>query len=188
METDVNSSGGFTFETQVSKVLTSCMPEGWVVTRDSDPVYDILATSPTGNAFPIEIKGGTGVLDVSAVVDFGAGVEANGTRFKEDVLTRGEGLFDHLGALNIKPVIVTAQTRVPASDEYSSIFHIEVIEVDSGGDDHSQLSEDSSERLGSTIAETLTRWNGEMEEFGQSEAAVRGDNDLSPDWFRALGD
>ncbi len=108
--------------------LGDALPQGWrVVDVPADRGFDVIAQSPDGNLFPIEVKGGTGRLDLSAVTRFGGNIDSTGAGLTSYLDEVEDPLVDSTRALNVKPVIVTSQELPGVAARYAERLHIEVV-------------------------------------------------------------
>jgi len=114
-------------ERSVSREVGNHLPQGWEVETPTDMGYDIIVRSPKGHIFPIEVKGGSGLLDVSTVVDFGSTVEND---VEKGVLRKFSDILGptiEIQDIIVKPVIATKREIETASSHYASTFKIEVV-------------------------------------------------------------
>lgn len=156
------------FERRVAEELREALPDDWHLTPRSPAAeqFDVVATSPDGNIFPIEVSGGDGRLDVSTVVEFGAAVRRHvaGLAGSAELEVPRSGDVHEVG---IKPIYVTPKVVPPASSEYADTFHIEIIEAPSSSTP--QGKRDTEHGLATRLAKSLKEWD---EEIHRSQYAV----------------
>jgi hypothetical protein len=169
------------FEGEVVKGLDGLLPEGWRLDADS-PAYDVVVVSPQGNVFPIEVKGGVGLLDVSTVVDFGASVEGAIARRAIQFKWRPVA-GTPLKGIVVKPIIATPREVAAASSDYAEEFHIEVVGVPQvpGGEPAPDRGE-AMRLLRENLAERLTELNAEI--IDQDSSGSGSPAEPPEDWYR----
>ena len=117
------------FERQVLEELRREALEGWII-KDA-PIWhfvDVIVASPSRNVFPIEIKGGSGYLDISTVVRFGSEVErAVSNNMLMEYVPLHEAPSDNPGAIGVKPILATSREMPRASLDYAARFQIYVL-------------------------------------------------------------
>jgi hypothetical protein len=169
--------GGGTPIEQVLHALGDLLDTGWDVHATQSQDYDLIASSPDGKLFPIEVKTGSGLLDFSTVVDFGAAIA--------DIVD-SHAAFDAEGSeiargWAVKPVIATMQEVADAAKDYADQLHVELV---------GPLSADASEgsdqgRDVQSLARGLARSIAELDRL-MRPATESGTTTASPesgDWL-----
>lgn len=105
--------------------------------RVATPVSTSLERSPNGNLFPIEIKSGRGLLDASAVVEFGAAVEESIPLLERYNNMRNATEISPAAANQalrpaIKPLMITSLDVTETTTDYATDFHIDVLRPGAG--------------------------------------------------------
>lgn len=110
------------FEVRLVEALVTALPSDWqVVQRTGDVNLDFVVTSPQGTIFPVEVKAGSGALDVSTVVDFGAAISD-----RDEPGASGE--WDSVETPHpIVPIIATSRQATRATAEYAQMLHVELV-------------------------------------------------------------
>jgi hypothetical protein len=141
--------------------LGTSLPSGWSLNGPDRPVeFDATAQSPAGNLFPIEVRSGQGLLDVTAVVDFG--VEA-------------ERLAAAMSDVKVSPMIVTTQRVGSASADYAAMLQVRVVEAARSKDG---VTMDSVPVVGQVV-DTLTSVDRRIESEKMVAAALTQELDFS---------
>lgn len=150
----------------VAKLGTD-LPAGWsLIGPDHLIEFDAVARSPEGNLFPIEVRAGCGLLDVSAVVDFGAEAE-----------TLAAAITD----ARVTPLIVTTQRVGRASADYASMLEVHVLEAVRTVDGQDA---DAARTL-DHVLESLTSLDRQIESDKMVAAALTQEHDFDG-WLMGL--
>jgi hypothetical protein len=161
------------------------------VKTPTDKGYDLVARSPKGHIFPIQVKGGSGLLDVSTVVDFGSAVEndvENGAiRKYSRILDPAADVQDVI----VKPVIATNKQIADASSDYASTFKIDVVSPPESESPQIIASKDIDRegisQLSQKLVSHLTYWDDRIEIHKQHSQSIRGKalTRKEEDWYRS---
>ncbi|MFI6100873.1 hypothetical protein ACIA8G_35435 [Lentzea sp. NPDC051213] len=170
----------------VDEVGKSLRPSGWRLKEAPlDSGFDVIATSPKGNLFPIEIKGGKGDLDVSTVVRFGSSVKDSTDSGKLDEYANLSSLTGkQIDEVGVKPLIVTSRQLPPATSDYASRLHIEVVTPEKlKFGDKTEVAHDEIGQLKERLLDSLKNWDTRIQdkkELGTDSAEPRS----IPSWYR----
>ena len=172
------------FERQVLEELRREALEGWII-KDA-PIWhfvDVIAASPSRNVFPIEIKGGSGYLDISTVVRFGSEVErAVSNNMLMEYVPLHEAPSDNPGAIGVKPILATSREMPRASLDYAARFQIYVLSSARLLDDSTSHRIDI-ERFVSTLVDELTVWDNRIKSAHEDQSSGLVAPMKEKEWF-----
>ena len=176
----------FELERKVLDGVGSGLPAGWKITEaPAASGFDAVATSPRGNIFPIEIRGGEGDLDVSTVVRFGSTVRSSaGSGKLGDFLGTRGSIPDQGDKVGVKPLIVTSRKLPPATSDYASRLNIEVVAAEKSvpagktGSAHSEIG-----RLNARLIDHLKNWDARIQE-GKGVASHLAQSQGLENWYK----
>ncbi len=183
------SRKGAGFERSVSKEVDDHLPGGWEIETPTDKRYDMIARSPKGHIFPIELKGGSGLLDVSTVVDFGSEVEND---VEKGSLRKSSSIPEptiETQDIIVKPVIATNREIAPASSDYASTFHIAVVsspEIELTETIVRDIEHERISRLGQELVSRLTELDDliQTDKLHSQSAREEKAPARKEDWYR----
>lgn len=178
-------------ERHIARKIKQLLPD-WKLEEEHSMLpgsqYDMVAISPAGTRFPIEIDANSGRLDVSSVVDFGASVETDYEVARNRAAVRlnpasqelnlpplrlpNDGYAPTLETHEphapdsqqlpraIKPLLLTSRDPSPASTQYAQEFHIDIVTFSEGDSTGKPRAslQESKARLERKVIEKLRNW------------------------------